>query len=294
MKIFILIMRKLLIIIVTFLLTNAVNAYDITNRSIVSFFSQSFLAPQSSPLPITQHKIVIIAHRGSHLKVPENTLAAYGNAIKEGADYVEIDLRTTKDGHLVIMHDESIIRMTGKKGLIKDLNYSEIKDLKVKPTIKDDTTTYRIPDFKSVLNLCKGRINIYLDFKDAEVEKTYTLIKNAGMQNNVVVYLNKEEQYGQWKKVAPQIPLMASLPENMDNSQLENLLDKMPLEVVDNAYNADMKNLMHKRKIAVWLDVQSKDEGPVKWAQALKQGADGLQTDHPERLIKYLDDQGKR
>ena len=114
------------------------------------------------------------------------------------------------------------------------------------------------------------------------------------MQNNVVVYLNKEEQYGQWKNIAPHVPLMASLPENMNIAQLNNLLDTRPLDVVDNAYNNDLVNLMHKRNIAVWLDVQSKDEGPATWEQALRLGADGLQTDHPEKLIKYLEDQGKR
>ena len=51
---------------------------------------------------------------------------------------------------------------------------------------------------------------------------------------------------------------------------------------------------MHKSNIAVWLDVQSEDEGPATWEQALRLGADGLQTDHPEKLIKYLEDQGKR
>ena len=119
-------------------------------------------------------------------------------------------------------------------------------------------------------------------------------MKHAGMQNNVVVYLNKEEQYGQWKKVAPHVPLMGSLPENMTIPQLNNLLDKMPLQVVDNAYDNDKLSLMHKRKIAVWLDVQSKDEGTAKWEQALKKEVDGLQTDHPEKLINYLEDRGIR
>ena len=114
------------------------------------------------------------------------------------------------------------------------------------------------------------------------------------MQNNVVVYLNKEEQYEQWKQVAPHIPLMSSLPENTNDSQLNNFLDKKHLDVVDNAYTIDLVNLVHKRKIAVWLDVQSEDEGPATWEQALKKGADGLQTDHPEKLIKYLEGQGKR
>ena len=287
-------MRKFSIILSALIFTSIANAYDLNNGIVTSHISQNFLVQQPTPLPKTKHKLVIIAHRGSHLKFPENTLAAYEEAIKEGADYVEIDLRTTKDGHLVIMHDESATRMTGKKGLIKDLNYTEIRDLKIKSTNKEDTTTYRIPDFKSVLNLCKGKINIYLDFKEADVEKTYRLIKEAGMQNNLVVYLNKEEQYGQWKKVAPGIPLMASLPENMNISQLTTLLDKRPVDIVDNAYNDETVNLMHKRKIAVWVDVQSNDEGPDKWEQSLKQGVDGLQTNHPEKLIEYLEEKGIR
>ena len=287
-------MRKFSIILSALIFTSIANAYDLNNGIVTSHISQNFLVQQPTPLPKTKHKLVIIAHRGSHLKFPENTLAAYEEAIKEGADYVEIDLRTTKDGHLVIMHDESATRMTGKKGLIKDLNYTEIRDLKIKSTNKEDTTTYRIPDFKSVLNLCKGKINIYLDFKEADVEKTYRLIKEAGMQNNLVVYLNKEEQYGQWKKIAPGIPLMASLPENMNISQLNTLLDKRPVDIVDNAYNNETVNLMHKRKIAVWVDVQSNDEGPDKWEQSLKQGVDGLQTNHPEKLIEYLEEKGIR
>ena len=97
--------------------------------------------------------------------------------------------------------------------------------MKIKSAVKGDTTTYHIPEFTDVLNLCKGRINIYLDFKDVDVEKTYRLLKEYGMQNNVVVYLNKEEQYGQWKNVAPHVPLMASLPENANSLQLNNFLD---------------------------------------------------------------------
>ena len=192
------------------------------------------------------------------------------------------------------MHEESISRMTGIKGLIKDLNFSDIKRLKIKPAVNGDTTTYHIPEFADVLNVCKGRINIYLDFKEADVEKTYSLLKEYRMQNNVVVYLNKEEQYAQWKNIAPHVPLMSSLPENANISQLNNFMDEKHLDVVDNAYTIDLINLVHKRKIAVWLDVQSEDEGPAKWEQALKLGADGLQTDHPEKLIKYLEGQGKR
>src|SRR5882724_10476733 len=101
--------------------------------STVAFASLAHTAKgQSRPvLPISAHKIIVVAHRGDHVDVPENTLAAYEKAIQHGADFTEIDLRTTKDGELVIMHDASVDRMTNGKGNIKDLTYEQLRQLKV-------------------------------------------------------------------------------------------------------------------------------------------------------------------
>ena len=252
------------------------------------YLLQNGFSHPSGRLPKTQHKIKIIAHRGNHLQVPENTLAAYENAITAGADYVEVDLRTSRDGKLVVLHDESVKKMTGKDALIRNLNFDEIKNLKIAPVVPEDAKTYSIPTFESVLALCKGKINIYLDFKDADVAKTYHLIRRAGMQHNVVVYLNKEEQYAQWKKIAPAVPLMASLPENSTASEIQDFLRKTPVDVVDNAQDTGLINMLHHNQIEVWLDVQSRDENPAKWDRALSLGIDGLQTDHPAQLIEYL------
>ena len=113
--------------------------------------------------------------------VPENTIAAYKNAIKNGVDYVEIDLRTTKDSVLVIMHDATVDRMTNGKGKISDLTYAEVRKLKVIDKRKDSTKTYLVPNFEEVLQTCRNKINIYLDFKDASVQQSYNLIKKYGM-----------------------------------------------------------------------------------------------------------------
>jgi glycerophosphoryl diester phosphodiesterase len=238
--------------------------------------------------------VAVIAHRGDHTKSPENTLAAYSNAILDGADYVEVDLRTTRDGHLVVLHDATVNRMTGDTGAVSALSYREIERMTIAPLAKSDKHTYHIPDFRSVLKLCKGHINIYLDFKDADVARTYRLIKAAGMEDHIAVYLNKKEQYGLWKKVAPQIPLIASLPGAMTSEQGKDFLNHHAIKVVDNAYDQVAVELLHKKKIAVWLDEEDKEEGPAVWAEALKAGADGLQTDEPEKLIQYLKGQGIR
>lgn len=259
----------------------------------------SKIMAQSLPgLPVARHPVIVIAHRGDHVEVPENTLAAYEKAIQHGADYVEIDLRTTRDGKLVIMHDASVDRMTNGKGNVHDLTYSAISQLKIIDKSKPGSAGYPIPTFREVLKLCKGRIGIYLDFKDADPALAYRQIREAGMEKNIVVYLNKEEQYHQWRKAAPQMPLMSSLPDTVkDSRSMADFLDKVKLSVLDGSledYDTARLYVAAKKGVSVWPDVQSPDEGPATWDKVLGMGIKGMQTDHPEKLIDYLEKKGLR
>src|SRR5437016_9697029 len=82
-----------------------------------------------APLPRLKHPIAVIAHRAGRGIMPENTLSAIRNAIKLGVDYVELDIRATKDGHLVIMHDGTVDRTTNGKGAVRDLDLDTIAAL---------------------------------------------------------------------------------------------------------------------------------------------------------------------
>ena len=246
----------------------------------------------TAPLPVSKNGFVVIAHRGSHQVKPENTTAAIEAAVKAGADYVEMDLRTTKDGKLVLCHDETVDRTTNGKGKINDLTWEEIAKLAI--TGKDGNI-YHIPTFSEVLKVCKDKINIYLDFKEADVTETYRQLGAARMEKNVVVYLNKVEQYLAWRKLVPEIPLMTSLPESITTKEdLAALLDKMQLEALDNIKDSAMLTAARANGIHVWLDVQGADENPAKWKQAMSKGIQGVQTDHPEELIKYLEQNNLR
>ncbi|SEJ10612.1 glycerophosphoryl diester phosphodiesterase [Dyadobacter koreensis] len=251
---------------------------------IVFCFISSFSIGQN--LPESKHKLIVIAHRGNHVNVPENTLASIKEAIKYGVDYVEVDLRTTRDGHLIICHDGTVDRATNGKGKIIDHTLPEIKKLKI---FNNNKKTYRIPEFRDVLKLCKNKINIYLDFKDADVAQTWKQIQDAGMEKQIVVYINKKEQYPQWKSIAPQMPLMTSIPDEIKNTdQLSSFLNDIKISVIDNVVNPDMEKIIKEKKISTWLDVQSPTEGPASWDEAINKGVQGLQTDHPEALIEYL------
>lgn len=248
-----------------------------------------------APLPETKYKLAVIAHRGDHNKVPENTLESVKAAIKSGADYVEVDLRTTKDGHRVILHDASVDRMTNGVGKVKDLTLQELRELVVSDKDHPVRKKFRIPTFADVLKASRGKINIYLDFKDADVAATYNQIREAGMERQVVVYVNSVPQYKEWKKVAPGIPLIASAIEEVKTKEeLAFFLDQANIEVLDNVYDKDMVATANEAGVAVWLDVQSDVENETDWNTALQKGIQGIQTDHPGELIAYLNKSGLR
>lgn len=250
---------------------------------VVPAFAQHSTHPA---LPHSKHKIVVISHRGNHVNVPENTLASTREAINCGADYVEVDLRTTRDGHLVAMHDAKVDRTTNGTGKVSDMTWSELEELQV---FNRNKKTHKIPEFSEILTLCKGKINIYLDFKEADVAEAWKQIKAAGMEHQIVVYLNKEEQYKKWKEVAPEMPLMTSLPKEITNKeQLATFLAQMHIQVVDNITDPELLKAAHELGISVWLDVQSPTEGPASWNEALHKGVQGLQTDKPAELVGYI------
>ena len=255
------------------------------------------LPAQTASLPEPKHKFIVIAHRGDHVEVPENTIAAYENGIKNGVDYVEIDLRTSKDSVLVIMHDATVDRMTNGKGKISELTYDEIRKLKVVDKRKDSMKTYPVPSFEEVLKTCRNKIYIYLDFKDASVQQSYDMIKKYGMEKQVIVYINTPFQYQEWRRLVPSMPVMLSLPDNIKNEDdLKTFLAKYPLELLDGDYS-DYTAAMVKTAAAegkkTWPDIQSPNEDR-NWDKALELGFKGLQTDHPKALIEYLKKKGLR
>jgi glycerophosphoryl diester phosphodiesterase len=249
-------------------------------------------------VPKLRHKFMVIAHRGDHLIYPENTLEAYSQAIKNGADYVEIDLRTTKDGQLISMHDATLNRMTNGTGLVKDMLFDDIEKLHIKTKDSTANVIFEIPTFKQILGLCKNKIYIYIDFKEANPAVVCPLLKQYGMENQVLVYINKPEQFTAWRKVSPKIPLMLSLPDNIkDEIAMKQFIDQYQPDILDGdyrQYTPQMLAIAQSYNLPVWPDGQSAAEGPKEWDEALLKGLKGLQTDDPEAFINYLTQKGIR
>src|SRR5580658_9327104 len=78
--------------------------------------------------PPARH-VVAISHRGEHLQHPENTVPAFEEAIRVGADFIEVDVQTTADGKLVLSHDNTVDRCTNGKGRVGEMTFEQIEAL---------------------------------------------------------------------------------------------------------------------------------------------------------------------
>ena len=107
--------------------------------------------------------IQIIAHRGGPKYAPENTLAAFRNAIAQGVDGLEFDVQMTKDGELVVIHDETVDRTSNGVGAVRELTFEQIRAL-------DVGNGEKVPTFKEVVELAKANgVQILPETKSAHL-----------------------------------------------------------------------------------------------------------------------------
>lgn len=106
-----------------------------------------------------------IAHRGASGNYPENTALAFENAIKARADMIEMDCQLSRDGHVVIFHDERLGRTAGARGRLKDKTLDQLKKLDVGRWRKKSFKGERILTLEEAIEIIGGRANLCLDIK---------------------------------------------------------------------------------------------------------------------------------
>ncbi|MBQ3190894.1 MAG: glycerophosphodiester phosphodiesterase family protein [Bacteroides sp] len=104
----------------------------------------------------------VAAHRADYVFAPENSIQALENAIYFGADLIETDVRLTKDGHVIMMHDYTVDRMTNGTGRVSNLTLEEIKALRLKNNW-GGATDYQVPTLEEFIQVAKGKVCLYLD-----------------------------------------------------------------------------------------------------------------------------------
>ncbi|RJE87824.1 glycerophosphodiester phosphodiesterase [Paenibacillus sp. 1011MAR3C5] len=152
------------------------------------------------------------AHRGASAYCPENTIAAFRHAIELGATGIETDVQRTKDGRLVLIHDESLKRTAGDPRLVKDVEYGELAGLDAGSWFSASFAEERVPLLEELLELAKNtELILNLELKNGVVPyegieaEVISMVQAYGMSERILISSFNHYSLVQCKKIAPGI-----------------------------------------------------------------------------------------
>lgn len=262
------------------------------------------------------NSVLVVAHRGDWRYAPENSLAAIENVIKMGVDIVELDIHKTKDGHLILMHDNTLDRTTTGHGKISDYTLAEIKKLKLRNGLGIHTR-HTVPTLKEALLLAKGKIMINLDKAYDLFDEVFALLEETGTTEQIIMKGRQpaqqvKKEFGKYLDKIIFMPVV-DLDKEDAMSKIEDYLKELSPVAFEFSYVSDSNPLPRKigkrlkGKSLIWYntlwdtlsgghDDESALNDPQKEYGYLIDtlGAGIIQTDVPGFLIQYLKERNLR
>ncbi len=245
----------------------------------------------------TTIKTEVWAHRGAsgwdRQYAPENTMPAFIKAVEMGADGIEFDVQMTKDGEIVICHDERIDRTARGHGYIKDFILAELKKIDFgKPHVEYGFV--EIPTLEEVLQYTqKLDIKLNIELKTGKIyydkleEKTVDMVRNFGMEDRVIYSSFNHYSLEKLCKYAPNANIGMLMGDDYvrmpkDTNRLGAIAVHPPVGVV----NGDYVEQCHKHKIRVhtWTV-----DNPLEMEKVVKMGVDAFITDCPDSGRRIID-----
>ncbi len=219
--------------------------------------------------------MIKVGHRGARAYEPENTIRSFKKALELGVDAVELDIRKTKDGEIVVIHDADIKRTTNGEGLVSELTLKEIKSF---PTEKDE----RIPTLEETLGFLDKKVKVFIELKELGLEKpVLALISKKGLKKNVVVVSFLEDALRKVRELDPEIEtgLIYAKHKNPLKAAVE-LKAQWLLAFYKFTHTANVQKAHENGlKVIVWT-VNTPEEA----SEMAKKGVDGIASDKPDIL----------
>lgn len=258
------------------------------------------------------NEILVVAHRADWRNGPENSLLAIKSAIDMGVDIIEIDVRETRDGQLVLMHDRTIDRTSSGQGLVKEWTLDSLKTL----GLRDGAgviTRHKIPTLEEALLLAKDKVLVNLDKSYPIIDKCYEVAKKTGTTKQIIVKgkepFNKlKEDFQDYLGKVYYMPII-NLPNPEASGIVEQYMKNLKPVAFEFTVPSDTISLIkdfdniRKQGASIWVnslwprhnaghDDERAIEDPSVYNWFIENNIDIIQTDRPELLLKYLRSKG--
>lgn len=237
--------------------------------------------------------VMVMAHRGDHRKAPENTIPAYEKAIEAGAHFVEVDARLTIDNHWVVYHDRVINTLSGQRKVLSSMTLYSVRKQRISGAAHG-IPDQRIPTLHEVLEALRGRVLIYIDDKMGRPLELAEIIREHGMEDQVVVRIADYADAILMSEFASDVAWLAHV-KPIKNDIDKYLALKPTIVEVSNVYalTRERRDQIHKAGAKIMTNCMGhRDSQEYYSIYVEKFGADIVQTDNLERLLAYVDKQG--
>ena len=245
-------------------------------------------------------KNMVSAHRGANQFAPENTLAAYEQAIEMEADFIEIDVRQTKDDHLVILHDGSLDRTTAAQGSVKEALFDSVRNLSAGAWFGSPYKNEKVPTLEEVCQLLSRlnahnthKTNLYMDCKDPDVPMMVKTLEKYQLLDGAVFYGSEETL----RKIRDADPRAKLMPPLEDPDKIVEQIDRIHPYAFDTRWpdlSEDLIKKAHDHGVKIFSDAMDDNESMDKYQKAIQDGIDLIQTDHLLGVYRAMDLMGNK
>ena len=237
------------------------------------------------------HRVRVIAHRGASKWTPENTAAAFEKAIELRLDFVEIDLRQTRDEVLISFHDDEVDRKTNGHGNVWDLTWEELLALDAGSWFAPEFAGAKLLTLDEILALCAGRIGVYVDWKAGPAAQVVSLIQKHGVQKQVLVHagLEDSQQVQGMDAEIVQMPAGRSLEGIREAAEA---LHPPLIEIRGEVFSDELVAEARRYGILPTTSLSGRCDTEEMMRRVIRGGVVAIETDHPDLLMRVLNEEG--
>jgi len=240
-------------------------------------------------------EFMIIAHRGASSYAPENTLAAFDLALHMGVPQIELDVHSSSDGHIAVIHDDTVDRTTNGSGPVASKPLAELRALDAGSWFEARFAGERIPTFGEVLERYKGRVHIHTEIKgrmERLAQRTADLVRRYAMVDQVTITSFQIARLEEVRAYAPELPT-GWLVEEVSATVITQARQLGLTQICPraNTVTPELVRRLHAEGFVIraW---GVADE--VLMRKVVEAGADGMTVNFPDKLLAYLQDRSRQ
>jgi glycerophosphoryl diester phosphodiesterase len=247
-----------------------------------------FLIPLMSSASSSKEGVVeVVVHRGANALAPENTIASADSALAHGANWIEVDVRRSKDGVLFNLHDETLDRTTNGKGKLSDMKSSKVRKLDAGAWFSSKFIGMSIPTIAEMLAHLQGKAKVFFDVKrGTPVEDLVKLVRKKGYADKSFFWFADEQMLRQFVQIASDMKVKVNASNIPRLEYWLKICTPAYVEIAPQNITPSFMEYCHSRGILVMAACQEDDIS--QFQLVLDKKADLVNLDRPEVFEKLL------